>query len=88
MPKITIPTKPGLYSELMKDPRVMRIVALSGGYSRTEADALLMKNPKLIASFSRALLSDLSVDQTPEEFDTVLAKAIEEIYNASVKKEQ
>lgn len=88
MLKITIPTKPGLYSELMKDPRVMRIVALSGGYSRTEADALLMKNPNLIASFSRALLSDLSVDQTPEEFDTVLAKVIEEIYHASVKKEQ
>jgi fructose-bisphosphate aldolase class I len=70
----------------MSDPRIVRIVALSGGYSRDEADKLLAKNPKLIASFSRALLSDLSAKQTQEEFDSVLADAISEIYNASVIK--
>ncbi len=82
--KVTIPTVEGAYSKLMKDPRIVRIVALSGGYSRQEADALLQKNPALIASFSRALLSDLSIKQSPEEFDSTLATAIDEIYKASV----
>lgn len=85
MLKVSIPTKSGLYSELMEDKRVVRIVALSGGYSRKEADELLYKNPGLIASFSRALLSDLSVKQTEEEFDKALSDAISEIYKASVK---
>ena len=84
MLKISIPTVAGAYSPLMADPHIIRIVALSGGYSRQEADALLQKNPNLIASFSRALLSDLSVKQTSEEFDAALAHAINEIYNASV----
>ena len=83
--KLTIPTKAGLYSELMKDPRVVRVVALSGGYSRVDADKLLAENPGLIASFSRALLSDLNVKQTDEEFDKVLKEVIAEIYNASIK---
>ena len=83
--KVTIPTKAGLYSELMKDPRVVRVVALSGGYSRVDADKLLAENPGLIASFSRALLSDLNVKQTDEEFDKVLKEVIAEIYNASIK---
>jgi fructose-bisphosphate aldolase class I len=68
----------------MDDPRVVRIVALSGGYSRKEADELLRQNPKLIASFSRALLSELSVKQTQQEFDEVLLKTIIEIYEASL----
>lgn len=83
MLKVTIPSVEGAYSKLMKDPRVVRIVALSGGYSRQEANALLQKNPNLIASFSRALLSDLSVKQTPDEFDSILASVISEIYKAS-----
>lgn len=85
MLKLSIPTVPGFYTELMDDPRIVRIVALSGGYSRDEADELLSKNPKLIASFSRALLSDLSVNQTQEEFDSGLADVIDEIYQASIK---
>jgi len=84
MLKVSIPTVAGAYTKLMKDPRIVRIVALSGGYSRDEADKLLAKNPKLTASFSRALLSDLSAKQTQEEFDSVLANAINEIYNASI----
>lgn len=84
MLKVSIPTVPGLYSEVMKNPRVVRVVALSGGYSRQDADALLKKNPGLIASFSRALLCDLSAKQTQAEFDAVLAKAVQEIYEASI----
>lgn len=82
--KLSIPSVPGLYSKLMEDPRVVRVVALSGGYTRRDANALLKLNPGLIASFSRALLSDLRISQTPEEFDTALAKAIGEIYEASL----
>ena len=83
--KVTIPTKAGLYNDVMKDPHVVRVVALSGGYSRQEADELLAKNPGLIASFSRALLSDLNVKQSEEEFNQVLKEAIDEIYQASIK---
>lgn len=85
MLKVSIPTTPGAYTKLMKDPRIVRIVALSGGYSRDEANKLLAKNPKLIASFSRALLSDLSANQTQEEFDSILAAVIDEIFTASIK---
>lgn len=84
MLKVSIPSVAGAYNDLMNDPRIVRIVALSGGYSRKEADELLRQNPKLIASFSRALLSDLSVKQTQQEFDAVLLKAIIEIYEASL----
>ncbi|MDO4293636.1 MAG: fructose bisphosphate aldolase [Eubacteriales bacterium] len=87
MLKVSIPTKAGAYSALMKDPRIVRIVALSGGYSRDEANALLKKNPGLIASFSRALLSDLSAQQTQEQFDNTLASVIDKIYDASVNKD-
>lgn len=83
--KVTIPTKAGLYSEIMNDPHVVRVVALSGGYSRKEADDLLAENPGLIASFSRALLSDLNVKQSEEEFNQALKDAIDEIYTASMK---
>ena len=82
--KVSIPTVAGLYSDLMKDSKTVRVVALSGGYSRNEADELLRENPGLIASFSRALLSDLNAKQTQEEFDAALGKAIHEIYEASM----
>ena len=84
MLKITIPTQLGLYGELAADPRVLRIVALSGGYSRDEACALLARDPTLIASFSRALLEGLTKSQTDEEFNAQLDSSIEQIYQASV----
>jgi fructose-bisphosphate aldolase class I len=87
MLKLTIPTQPGLYSELASDPHVLRIVALSGGYSRDEACALLAKDPTLIASFSRALLEGLTEGQTDEEFNATLESSVEEIYQASVHKQ-
>ena len=87
MLKITIPTRPGLYSDLAADPRVLRIVALSGGYSRDEACALLARDPTLIASFSRALLEGLTESQTDEQFNARLDSSIEQIYQASVHKQ-
>jgi fructose-bisphosphate aldolase class I len=87
MLKITIPTQPGLYGELASDPRVLRVVALSGGYSRDEACALLARDPTLIASFSRALLEGLTAEQTDEQFNAQLESSIEQIYQASVHKE-
>jgi fructose-bisphosphate aldolase, class I len=87
MVKLTIPTQPGLYSDLAADPRVLRVLALSGGYSRTEACALLAHDPVMIASFSRALLEGLTEGQTDEEFNAELESAIEEIYRAAVIKE-
>jgi fructose-bisphosphate aldolase class I len=87
MLKITIPTQPGLYGELASDPRVLRVLALSGGYSRDEACALLARDPTLIASFSRALLEGLTESQTDEEFTATLEHSVEEIYRASVDKQ-
>ena len=87
MLKITIPTRPGLYGELAADPRMLRIVALSGGYDRDEACALLAKDPTLIASFSRALLEGLTASQTDAEFNATLESSIELIYQASVHKQ-
>jgi fructose-bisphosphate aldolase, class I len=87
MIKITIPTQPGLYGELAADPRVLRIVALSGGYSRDEACALLVRDPMLIASFSRALLEGLTESQTDAEFSATLEHSVAEIYRASVDKQ-
>lgn len=87
MLKITIPTRPGLYGELAADPQMVRIVALSGGYSRDEACALLARDPILIASFSRALLEGLTEGQTDEEFNAQLDSSIEQIYQASVNKQ-
>jgi fructose-bisphosphate aldolase, class I len=86
MVKITIPTQPGLYADLTSDQRVLRVVALSGGYSRDEACALLARDPVLIASFSRALLEGLTEGQTDEEFNATLEHSIAEIYRASVDK--
>jgi len=87
MLKITIPTQPGLYGDLAADPRVLRIVALSGGYSRDEARALLARDRTLIASFSRALLEGLTEGQTDAEFSATLDHSVGEIYRASVDKQ-
>jgi fructose-bisphosphate aldolase, class I len=86
MLKITIPTQPGLYGGLASDPRVLRVVALSGGYSRDEACARLARDPTLIASFSRALLEGLTESQPDQEFNAQLERSIEQIYRASVTK--
>jgi fructose-bisphosphate aldolase, class I len=86
MLKITIPSRPGLYGELAADPRVLRIVALSGGYSRDEACALLAHDATLIASFSRALLEGLTERQNDMAFNAQLESSIEQIYQASVHK--
>ena len=85
--KLTIPTRPGLYGGLASDPRILRVLALSGGYSRDEACALLRRDPSLIASFSRALLEGLTDDQTTEQFNARLDASIAQIYQASVTKE-
>ena len=85
MLKLSIPTEEGFYSELVNHPKVLRVVALSGGYSRDEAVALLAKNSGVIASFSRALLEGLTADQTDENFDQMLGGSIDKIYQASIK---
>jgi fructose-bisphosphate aldolase class I len=84
MCKLSIPTVDGFYSDLMKEPHVVRVVALSGGYSQAEANRLLAKNPALIASFSRALAQGLSSLQSDEEFNKILQASIETIYAASI----
>jgi fructose-bisphosphate aldolase class I len=76
-----------LFQPLIEHPRVLRVVALSGGFSRAEACAELAKNPGMIASFSRALLADLRDQQSDEEFDRTLSTAIEEIHRASTVKQ-
>lgn len=86
MLKLTIPTVPNLYKELVDHPNVIRVVALSGGYTRTEANNLLKQNDGVIASFSRALSSDLNASQSAEEFDSKLSEAIDSIFDASVNK--
>jgi len=87
MLKVTIPTQPGLYGDLAADPRVLRVLALSGGYSRDEACALLRRDTTLIASFSRALLEGLTDSQTDEQFNARLESSIAQIYQASVDKQ-
>jgi fructose-bisphosphate aldolase class I len=84
MLKLSLPTVANHYRTLIGHPRVMRVVALSGGYSRDEADALLAQNTGLIASFSRALTEGLSAQQSDEQFDDTLGAAIQSIYDASV----
>jgi fructose-bisphosphate aldolase class I len=85
--KLTIPTQPGRYAGLAADPRVLRVLALSGGYSRDEACARLAREPAMIASFSRALLEGLTESQTDEQFNAQLEASIEEIFQASVAKQ-
>ena len=82
--KLTIPTMENFYADLMNDPRVVRVVALSGGYSQSEANEKLSRNHGLIASFSRALSQGLTVSLTDEEFDAMLADSIKSIYEASI----
>lgn len=82
--KLTIPTTPNFYAELVDHPKVVRVVALSGGYSRDDANAKLAENHGIIASFSRALAEGLSAQQTDEQFNATLAASIDSIYQASI----
>ena len=84
MLKLTLPDEPNFYRVLVDHPRVLRVVALSGGYSRDDANAMLAKNDGVIASFSRALTEGLSAQQSDAEFDKVLDHSIEGIYQASI----
>jgi len=86
MLKLSIPTKANTYKELIDHPRVLRVVALSGGYSRDEANEKLKENHGLIASFSRALIADLNANQSAEEFNASLKSAVDSIHDASVNK--
>jgi fructose-bisphosphate aldolase class I len=86
MLKLSIPEQAGLFDPLVSHPKVLRVVALSGGFSRAEACSELARNPGMIASFSRALLSDLRHQQSDEEFDRTLGQAIDEIHRASTSK--
>ena len=83
--KLTIPSKTNLYQELVNHPKVVRVVALSGGYPVDQANELLAQNHGIIASFSRALVQDLNVEQSDKEFNESLGQAIESIYQASIK---
>ena len=84
MLKLTIPAEAGLFQPLIDHPKVLRVVALSGGFTREDACRELARNPGMIASFSRALLSDLRADMSDEQFDRTLGQAIDEIHSASV----
>ncbi|MBP1995411.1 fructose bisphosphate aldolase [Paenibacillus eucommiae] len=84
MLKLSIPTEDNFYRELMDDPHVVRVVALSGGYDRSEANEKLARNHGLIASFSRALSEGLTAQQTDEDFNAMLSSTITSIYKASI----
>jgi fructose-bisphosphate aldolase class I len=84
MLKLSLPVVPGAFGELVAHPKVLRVVALSGGYARPEACLELAKNPGVIASFSRALLEDLRAGMSDAEFDSALGQAIDAIYKASI----
>lgn len=86
MLKLSIPTNVNQFQSLINHPNVVRVVALSGGYSREHANEVLKQNEGLIASFSRALINDLNVNQSEEEFDKILAETVDSIYDASVNK--
>ena len=81
--KLTLPETDGFWQELVDHPKVLRVVALSGGYSREEANARLSRNPGVVASFSRALTEGLTAQQTEEDFDTLLDDAVSSIFAAS-----
>ena len=85
MLKLTITSVEGFYSDVIAHDNVLRVVALSGGYTRADSNEKLAKNPGLIASFSRALTEGLNVDQTQKEFDDLLEESIDGIYQASIK---
>jgi fructose-bisphosphate aldolase class I len=84
MLKLTIPTQADLYTEFIGHHKVVRVVALSGGYSRDEANTLLRKNHGMIASFSRALVEGMTAQQTDAEFNAALDASIQSIYEASI----
>jgi fructose-bisphosphate aldolase, class I len=84
MLKLTLPETDGFYTELVEHPKVLRVVALSGGYSRDEANARLSRNKGVVASFSRALTEGLSAQQSDEEFNAMLDSSIQSIYEASI----
>jgi fructose-bisphosphate aldolase class I len=81
--KLTLPETDGFYSQLVEHPKVLRVVALSGGYSREEANARLSRNPGVVASFSRALTEGLTAQQSDQEFDTALGASVSSIFAAS-----
>ncbi len=83
MLKLSLPSQPDYYRALITHPKVIRVVALSGGYTQAQANAILQQNPGMIASFSRALTEGLSARQNDDDFDAALAKTIENIYAAS-----
>ena len=83
MLKLTIPAKDNLYRDLIAHPKVLRVVALSGGYSRADANERLARNNGMVASFSRALVEDISAQQSDDEFNKALDEAIQSIYEAS-----
>jgi fructose-bisphosphate aldolase class I len=83
MLKLTLPSEDGFYGELVDHPKVVRVVALSGGYSRDEANAILARNPGMIASFSRALTEGLTAQQSDDEFNSELDRSIGSIFDAS-----
>lgn len=83
MLKLTLPEQDDLYAEFVRHPKVVRVVALSGGYTQSEADDRLRRNHGVVASFSRALLNGLSVRQSDEEFNAVLETSIQRIFEAS-----
>lgn len=85
MLKLSIPTKTNLYQELVSHPRIVRVVALSGGYSRDDANKLLAQNAGVIASFSRALVEGLTAQLSDSDFDKALDTSIQSIYDASIK---
>jgi fructose-bisphosphate aldolase class I len=87
MLKLTPPERDNFYAEFVKHPRVLKVVALSGGYSREEADRRLRRNQGVVASFSRALVEGLSSQQSDAEFDALLDSAIQSIYEASTTKD-
>ena len=82
--KLTLPEQADFYTDCVRHPKVVRVVALSGGYSQAEADARLRKNHGVAASFSRALLEGLSIHQTDADFNTTLNASIQKIYEASI----
>jgi fructose-bisphosphate aldolase class I len=84
MLKLTLPEQADFYADCVRHPKVVRVLALSGGYTQEEADARLRKNPGVVASFSRALLEGLSVHQTDAEFNTMLDASVQRIYEASI----
>jgi fructose-bisphosphate aldolase class I len=83
MLKLTIPTNDNLYADLIAHPKVLRVVALSGGYSRKDANERLARNNGMVASFSRALVEDISAQQSEDDFNSMLDESIDSIYKAS-----